>query len=409
MVAYRPVTAQARTTLPWYRQPKSQAMLGSFGPSLLAMSAPHMPTAAAPTRASLMGPAIRQAMTAGTEAEQYQEELRRQGILDARAEAAEGRLVAGEERAVAQAAREATAEQRRAAEFKEKQRIAELRSGLGAAFSPSTDYEGTPTTTAAGTGLLGTAQMLSEFGFPDKAASLLEKHALQQPKTPDVKQVYDKTRKEWVYRTPDEISKNPNNFGKPVETKAPPDVKQVYDKTRKEWVYRTPDEISKNPNNFGKPVETKAPPARKAVWDKVNKETVYVSNEELNNNPGRYTAVPTPSSRRLQLIQKQTNSDRNDLKEGDEGYFDKHDTKELEALKPAEDPLKSLIRDAIGKTPKPMPEGFDALKPDQKIMLLQTLEKVAPGQVYEFNTKDGLLKGLYTIENGRLIPYPKGQ
>jgi len=365
MVAYsRPVTAQARTTLPWYRQPKSKAMLGSFGPSLLAMSAPHMPTAAAPTRASLMGPAIRQAMTAGTEAEQYQEELRRQGILDARAEAAEGR-------SVAEAAREAAAEQRKVAEFKEKQRIAELRSGLGAAFSPSTDYEGTPTTTAAGTGLLGTAQMLSEFGFPDKAASLLEKHALQQPKTPD--------------------------------------VKQVYDKTRKEWVYRTPDEISKNPNNFGKPVETKAPPARKAVWDKVNKETVYVSNEELNNNPGRYTAVPTPSSRRLQLIQKQTNSDRNDLKEGDEGYFDKHDKKELEALKPAEDPFRSLIRDAIGKTPKPMPEGFDALKPDQKIMLLQTLEKVAPGQVYEFNTKDGLLKGLYTIENGRLIPYPKGQ
>ena len=399
MVAYRPVTAQARTTLPWYRQPKSKAMLGSFGPSLLAMSAPHMPTAAAPTRASLMGPAIRQAMTAGTEAEQYQEELRRQGILDARAEAAEGR-------SVAEAAREAAAEQRKVAEFKEKQRIAELRSGLGAAFSPSTDYEGTPTTTAAGTGLLGTAQMLSEFGFPDKAASLLEKHALQQPKTPD--------------------------------------VKQVYDKTRKEWVYRTPDEISKNPNNFGKPVETKAPPARKAVWDKVNKETVYVSNEELNNNPGRYTAVPTPSSRRLQLIQKQTNSDRNDLKEGDEGYFDKHDKKELEALKPAEDPLGSLIRQTVKKTtttpkpnktklqalkpskdplmsliidavrtttttPKPIPEGFDALKPDQKIMLLQNLEKVAPGQVYEFNTKDGLLKGLYTIENGRLIPYPKGQ
>ena len=399
MVAYRPVTAQARTTLPWYRQPKSKAMLGSFGPSLLAMSAPHMPTAAAPTRASLMGPAIRQAMTAGTEAEQYQEELRRQGILDARAEAAEGR-------SVAEAAREAAAEQRKVAEFKEKQRIAELRSGLGAAFSPSTDYEGTPTTTAAGTGLLGTAQMLSEFGFPDKAASLLEKHALQQPKTPD--------------------------------------VKQVYDKTRKEWVYRTPDEISKNPNNFGKPVETKAPPARKAVWDKVNKETVYVSNEELNNNPGRYTAVPTPSSRRLQLIQKQTNSDRNDLKEGDEGYFDKHDKKELEALKPPEDPLGSLIRQTVKKTtttpkpnktklqalkpskdplmsliidavrtttttPKPIPEGFDALKPDQKIMLLQNLEKVAPGQVYEFNTKDGLLKGLYTIENGRLIPYPKGQ
>jgi len=374
-------------------------MLGSFGPSLLAMSAPHMPTAAAPTRASLMGPAIRQAMTAGTEAEQYQEELRRQGILDARAEAAEGR-------SVAEAAREAAAEQRKVAEFKEKQRIAELRSGLGAAFSPSTDYEGTPTTTAAGTGLLGTAQMLSEFGFPDKAASLLEKHALQQPKTPD--------------------------------------VKQVYDKTRKEWVYRTPDEISKNPNNFGKPVETKAPPARKAVWDKVNKETVYVSNEELNNNPGRYTAVPTPSSRRLQLIQKQTNSDRNDLKEGDEGYFDKHDKKELEALKPPEDPLGSLIRQTVKKTtttpkpnktklqalkpskdplmsliidavrtttttPKPIPEGFDALKPDQKIMLLQNLEKVAPGQVYEFNTKDGLLKGLYTIENGRLIPYPKGQ
>jgi len=400
MVAYsRPVTAQARTTLPWYRQPKSQAMLGSFGPSLLAMSAPHMPTAAAPTRASLMGPAIRQAMTAGTEAEQYQEELRRQGILDARAEAAEGR-------SVAEAAREAAAEQRKVAEFKEKQRIAELRSGLGAAFSPSTDYEGTPTTTTAGTGLLGTAQMLSEFGFPDKAASLLEKHALQQPKTPD--------------------------------------VKQVYDKTRKEWVYRTPDEISKNPNNFGKPVETKAPPARKAVWDKVNKETVYVSNEELNNNPGRYTAVPTLSSRRLQLIQKQTNSDRNDLKEGDEGYFDEHDKKELEALKPPEDPLGSLIRQTVKKTtttpkpnktklqalkpskdplmsliidavrtttttPKPIPEGFDALKPDQKIMLLQNLEKVAPGQVYEFNTKDGLLKGLYTIENGRLIPYPKGQ
>ena len=77
-MAYRPMAAQPK--LPWYRQPKSQAMLGSLGSSLLAMSAPHMPTAAAPTRASFMGPAIRQAMTAGTEAEDHGRLLEKYGL-----------------------------------------------------------------------------------------------------------------------------------------------------------------------------------------------------------------------------------------------------------------------------------------------------------------------------------------
>lgn len=174
-MAYRPMAAQPK--LPWYRQPKSQAMLGSLGSSLLAMSAPHMPTAAAPTRASLMGPAIRQAMTAGTEAEQYQEKLRQQEILAARAEAAEGRLVAGEGRAAAE-------EERAAAEFEEKQRIAALQSGFGGSLSgTSPSITGGPVVTSAGLGPRGLLRELSEHGFDKEATKLASDLALQQPPT----------------------------------------------------------------------------------------------------------------------------------------------------------------------------------------------------------------------------------